>query len=55
MRSILSLRSVPNVAFETAPMSVWLTMALSRPFKEDGKNKINEACQSEIIDLKFLF
>ena len=25
----------PNVAFETVPMFVWLTMALSRPFKED--------------------
>ena len=35
MRSIPSLRSFPNVAFETAPVFVWLTMALSRPFKED--------------------
>ena len=25
----------PNVAFETVPMFVWLTMALSRPFKVD--------------------
>ena len=33
MRS--SLRSFLNVAFETVPMFVWLTMALSRPFKED--------------------
>ena len=30
----LSLRlSFPNVAFETVPMLVWLTMALSRPLK----------------------
>ena len=35
MRSTPSLRSFPNVAFETVPMFVWLTMALSRPFKED--------------------
>ena len=35
MRSTPSLRSFPNVAFETAPMFVWLTMAISRPFKED--------------------
>ena len=25
----------PTVAFETVPMFVWLTMALSHPFKED--------------------
>ena len=55
MRSIPSLRCFSNVAFETAPMFVWLTTALSRPFKEDGKNKINEAFQNEIIGLKFLF
>ena len=30
-----SLRSFPNVAFEPVPVFVW-TMALSRPFKEDG-------------------
>ena len=30
-----SLRSFPNVAFETVPMFVWLTMAPSRPVKED--------------------
>ena len=30
-----SLRSFPNVAFETVPMLVWLTMALSRPLKGD--------------------
>ena len=36
MRSITSLRSFPkNDAFETVPMFVWLTKALSRPFKED--------------------
>ena len=34
-RSTPSLRSFPNVVFETVPMLVWLTMALSRPFKED--------------------
>ena len=32
---IPSLRSFCNVAFETVPMFVWLTMALSRPLKED--------------------
>ena len=32
---LVSLRSFPNVAFERVPMFVWLTMALSRPFKED--------------------
>ena len=35
MRSAPSFRSFANVAFETVPMFVWLTMALSRPFKED--------------------
>ena len=32
MHCTLSLRNVPNVAFETIPTE---TMALSRPFKED--------------------
>ena len=36
MRSTLSHRSFPKVAFETVPMFVWPTMALSRPFKEDN-------------------
>ena len=31
MRSTPSLTSFPNVAFETVPVFVWLTMALSRP------------------------
>ena len=37
MLSTPSLRSFPNVAFETVPMFVWLTkaLALSRRFKED--------------------
>ena len=35
MCSIPSLRPFPNVALETVPMFVYLTMALSRPFKED--------------------
>ena len=35
MHSTLSIRGFPNVAFETVPVFVWLTMALSRPFKED--------------------
>ena len=35
MRSTPTLRSIPNVAFETVPMFAWLTTALSRPFKED--------------------
>ena len=35
MRPTPSIRSFPNVLFETVPMFVWLTMALSRPFKED--------------------
>ena len=35
MRSTPSLSSFPNVATETVPMFVILTMALSRPFKED--------------------
>ena len=37
MRSTTSLRSFPNVAFETVPMFVLLTMVLSRPFKEDRR------------------
>ena len=35
MCSTPSLRGFPNVAFETVPVFVRLTMALSRPFKED--------------------
>ena len=35
MHSTLSLKRFPNVAFETVPMFIWLTMALSSPFKED--------------------
>ena len=35
MRSTPSRRSFPNVAFETVPMFVWLTMALSRPVRKD--------------------
>ena len=34
MRSTQSLRRFHSIAFETVPMFVWLTMALSRPFKE---------------------
>ena len=45
-----SLRSFPNVAFEMVPMFVWLTMALSRPFKEDRlelrkNNQVNPTCK----------
>ena len=29
------LRSFPSDAFETVPLFVWLTVALSRPFRED--------------------
>ena len=35
MRSTMSLRSFPNVAFETVPVFAWLTMAPSRLFKGD--------------------
>ena len=35
MRSTPSLKSFPNLAFATVPVFVWLSMALSRPFKED--------------------
>ena len=35
LHTILSLTSFPNVSFETASLFVWLTMALSCPFKED--------------------
>ena len=34
MRSTPSLRSFPNVAFETVPVFVWLMMFLSHPFKK---------------------
>ena len=40
MRSTPSLKEFPNVAFQTVPMLVWLTMALSRPFKEDCLKEI---------------
>ena len=35
MRSTLSLRSFSNIAFETVPILVWVTLALSRPLKEN--------------------
>ena len=35
MRSTPSLRGFHSIAFETVPIFVWLTMAFSRPFKED--------------------
>ena len=35
MRFTPSLRSFPNIAFQTVPMFVWLTMAFSHPFKKD--------------------
>ena len=35
MHSTLSLRSFLNIAFEMMPMFIWLTMVLSRPFRED--------------------
>ena len=35
MRSTPYLESFPNVAFETVPLFVLLTMALSCPFKKD--------------------
>ena len=38
MRSVPSLRSFPNVAFETVPTFTWLTMALSRLFKEGSSS-----------------
>ena len=42
IHSTPSLRSFPSVAFETVPMFIWLTMALSRPrYKQccqTGKN-----------------
>ena len=36
MHSIPSLQSFPNLAFEKVPTFIWLLMALSCPFKEDG-------------------
>ena len=38
MRSTPSLRRFPSIAFNAVPMFVWLTMALSRPFKEDRRS-----------------
>ena len=32
---VCALARLSEVAFETVPIFVWLTMALSRPFKED--------------------
>ena len=37
VRSIPYFRDFPNVAFETVRIFVWLTMALSRPFKTGRK------------------
>ena len=35
MCSTPSLRRSPNIAFETVPICIWSTMALSRPFNQD--------------------
>ena len=35
LHSTPSIRSLPNTAFETVPLFIWLTMALSHSFKED--------------------
>ena len=35
MCALCHLSSFPNVAFETVPMFIWLTMALYHSFKED--------------------
>ena len=37
MRSGPSVRRFPNIALETVPMLVWLTMAGSSPLKEDRR------------------
>ena len=37
IRSTPSLRSFPNGTFETVPMFIRFTMALSRPFKKDRR------------------
>ena len=37
IRSIPSLRSFPNVAFETVPMFVWLRTAFCCPFSENRR------------------
>ena len=37
IRSSWALRGFPNVAFETVPMLICITMALSRPSKEDRR------------------
>ena len=34
MHSTLSLRSFPNVAFDTVPMLIWLMIAIFHPFNE---------------------
>ena len=57
MRSTPSLRSLPNVAFETLPMLVWLTMTVSRPLKEEhwkccwASRRLSAVTQTR--DLKF--
>ena len=50
MRSSLSPRSFPTVTFEAVPMFVWLTMALSRPFKEDRQALSFHASLLQAID-----
>ena len=37
LHPVSSLRSVPSVAIATVPMLVWLTLALSRPFKVEHR------------------
>ena len=56
MRSAPSLRSFPNVAFETVSVFVWLTMAFPRPFnnKDPYRNKDMSVSQSMMIVQRFL-
>ena len=46
MRSTPSLRSFPNVAFETVPMIVWLTVALSRPYSSSSASSCSTPLSS---------
>ena len=48
MCSAPSLRNLPNVAFKTLPMFVWLTMALSRPFFQ-GISSISSSFNASLL------
>ena len=55
MRSTQSLRSFPNFAFETVPVFVWLTMALTRPYSSSSASSCSTPLSSVFNGRRFRY